>query len=270
MNLSDAIKDAAEGGKLNLDAAGKIAREFDLSLMDVEKAALTTGVWPLRFTRHEGLITPEQQIRLMSSRVVVAGCGGIGGYVSSFLARLGIGHLVLVDPDRFRESNLNRQLFCSVTNLGRYKAEVAAEVLSTINPASRLEPVVKRLEDSLNSFRASDLCLDCLDSRESRRVLSATCQDIKIPLVYAAVSGTCVQVAVEMPGKRIFERLYPPGSRPHVDDGLAGIFSFTTGAAAAFQAAQALKLLLPRVPDSDFRGIFLDIRGPELEIMEFF
>ena len=80
------------------------------------------------------------QLRLFRSRVAVIGCGGLGGYLIEQLARLGVGTLVLVDPDVFEEHNLNRQLLSSPAHLGIPKVDVARERVAAINPAVTVEP----------------------------------------------------------------------------------------------------------------------------------
>ena len=74
---------------------------------------LEQDIWPERFRRNRGVFTSRQMARLLSLRVFIAGCGGLGGHVASLLARMGAGGFRLCDPDIFEESNLNRQYFCT-------------------------------------------------------------------------------------------------------------------------------------------------------------
>ena len=74
---------------------------------------LGQNIWPERFRRNFGLVTAEEMTRLLQSRALVLGCGGLGGYAAELLARSGVGSIRLVDNDVFDESNLNRQRFCS-------------------------------------------------------------------------------------------------------------------------------------------------------------
>ena len=86
------------------------------------------------FARHLGLVNPEEQDRLRSSRVAIAGMGGVGGIHLITLARLGIGSFHIADPDDFELANFNRQYGATVRSLGRGKAEVMAEEARAINP----------------------------------------------------------------------------------------------------------------------------------------
>jgi molybdopterin-synthase adenylyltransferase len=83
----------------------------------------------------------EYQRRLREARVVMLGVGGLGTWGSYALACCGVGELVLVDGDRVEESNFNRQILYRETDVGRLKAEVAAEALAAFNSACRLVPV---------------------------------------------------------------------------------------------------------------------------------
>jgi molybdopterin/thiamine biosynthesis adenylyltransferase len=100
------------------------------------------------FSRNEGVFTPAEQERLRASRVLVVGCGGVGGTVAVILARSGVGRFILVDPDGFEASNMNRQIGCTVDSLGRNKALVLAEMIGKINPEAEVEthPCLMTLE----------------------------------------------------------------------------------------------------------------------------
>jgi molybdopterin-synthase adenylyltransferase len=87
----------------------------------------------------------EYQRRLRRARVVVLGLGGLGSWASYALACCGVGELVLVDGDRVEESNLNRQVLYRERDLGRLKAEAAAEALAAFDSACRLDVVPRRL-----------------------------------------------------------------------------------------------------------------------------
>ena len=98
---------------------------------------LGQNIWPERFRRNFGLVTAEEMTRLLQSRALVLGCGGLGGYAAELLARSGVGSIRLVDNDVFDESNLNRQRFCSESMLGQRKVCVVRDALADI--ASHVE-----------------------------------------------------------------------------------------------------------------------------------
>jgi len=88
--------------------------------------------------RNIGLLTPEEQARVRSLRVAVAGCGGVGAAAAHHLARLGVGELRLADPEEFEPTNINRQFAAYVDTLGVNKAEAVAAELRRINPSLSL------------------------------------------------------------------------------------------------------------------------------------
>jgi nitroreductase len=84
-------------------------------------------------SRNRGIVPAREQAAIMSTRVLVAGCGSVGGSVVPPLVRLGSGSLVLADPDRYETSNLNRQL-CVAADVGARKVDVIAGRAKAINP----------------------------------------------------------------------------------------------------------------------------------------
>lgn len=90
------------------------------------------------FARHRGLFNPEEQKRLCSSRVAIAGMGGVGGIHLITLARLGIGAFNIADPDYFELVNFNRQYGATLRSLRQGKAEVMAEEARAVNPELQL------------------------------------------------------------------------------------------------------------------------------------
>ena len=92
-----------------------------------------------RFSRTALLIGENGVERLRKSRVAVFGVGGVGSFTVEALARLGVGHFTLVDPDTVAESNLNRQLIALHSTIGKYKVDAARERVLDINPDAEVE-----------------------------------------------------------------------------------------------------------------------------------
>jgi molybdopterin/thiamine biosynthesis adenylyltransferase len=127
------------------------------------------------FSRNLGLVTEGEQARFRSTRVAVAGLGGVGGVYVLALARLGIGRFALADLDTFELANMNRQAGAVVQSLGRPKAEVMAEAALAINPTAdvRLFPEGIR-DDNVGQFLDGALAVvDGLDffNMKARRLL---------------------------------------------------------------------------------------------------
>ncbi len=257
MSVVSAIQRIATEGTISLKHAIKLAAEYGLPLAEVEKRALSIEIWPLRYLRNSPLLSPNEQIKLLESTVLVAGCGGLGSHVAMHLARLGTGRLILVDPDRFEESNLNKQLFCTVKTIGMFKAEVAARKIGDINPAVSVTAINDKVENTRNAINRASTVIDCLDNIPSRLTLADISRTAGVPLIHGAVSGLAGEIAVEMPGgKTVMERLYP---NPAARQRSPAVPGFSAGAVAALQCAEAWKILTGRKALPSGNRIFWEI-----------
>lgn len=115
-------------------------------------------------------LSEEECLALRDKRVIVVGCGGLGGYVISALARVGVGRIDVVDSDCFEETNLNRQIFSREHNLGKSKAQVVADAVSEINSEIKVNALQVKLEEANASgiISGADVVVDCLDNFEAR------------------------------------------------------------------------------------------------------
>ncbi|MDD5712342.1 MAG: ThiF family adenylyltransferase [Smithellaceae bacterium] len=91
------------------------------------------------FSRNYGIFSETQQERLRRAKVLIVGCGGIGGVVAIILARSGVGHFTLVEFDGYDATNMNRQIACFQETLGRNKADVIGDQIKRINPEAEVE-----------------------------------------------------------------------------------------------------------------------------------
>lgn len=223
---------------LSVEAAQGIAAQFNCSLRNIERIALKALIIPARFKRNS--LSCQQQLRLSQSRVAIIGCGGLGGRTAELLARLGIGHLILTDPDSFSESNLNRQIFCTTRTLGCNKVEVLAEELGKINPALQFTTYINLF--TADSLASVDIVVDGLDSPEARRELSSLCQKHNIPLVHGAVKEWYGQAAVEKAPSTLIHTLYPDNRQPSQHP--PRVLPMTVALIASIQASETCKYLL--------------------------
>ena len=90
------------------------------------------------FQRNLGIFEPEEQERIKNAKIAIIGCGGIGGVIAVALARSGVGHLVLMEPDVYELSNMNRQIACFCDTLGVNKAVCIREEILKINPEAEV------------------------------------------------------------------------------------------------------------------------------------
>ena len=270
------IKHADVEGLLPLSAYKKAAKKFSLTYIDIENVVLENGLFPRRFQRQRAIFGNIQQLRLLQSRVAIVGCGGLGGSIFEMLVRLGVGHLLVIDPDFFVESNLNRQSLATSANLGRDKVEAAAEWGRQVNPVIHIETLNQVFQSPGADARISscDLVFDALDSIPARLELALLCDRHKLMLIHGAVAGWYGQAAPIMPGSAQMTQIYPDitisGDDPNPTVGIEAVIGNlapTVNAVAALQVAAGLKYLFKSDPNEVAAGCFIDLSGPELELL---
>lgn len=189
-------------------------------------------------------ISEDEQNLLAAKKVLIIGCGGLGGYILEYLARLGVGHLTAADGDNFDISNLNRQLYSTPDLIGSNKAAAAARRIKTIAPSVN----IRCIEAFFNESNADDLILgqdlviDALDNLSSRLLLEDVCERQNVPFVHGAILGWKLQVTVGRPGRKILHHLYDT-TEDHFDPVCKTSLSMTPAACAAIETAEALKIL---------------------------
>jgi molybdopterin-synthase adenylyltransferase len=238
-------------------AAQETASRFGLTTYDVYREALRLGICPYRYLRNRESISGEEQLRLCTACVAVVGAGGLGGHVILLLARLGIGHIVVVDNDRFDETNLNRQALSSSQALGRWKAEEAERVVSAVNPGVKVTSHRVRI-DPFNTgdlLNGSDVIVDALDNIGDRFTIESASKSLGIPLVHGALAGFEGQVMTIFPEDRGLKLIYsghePGGESPGRDmsqnpEAVLGVPTLTPALIATLQAMEVVKILLNR------------------------
>ena len=197
-----------------------------------------------RYERNLPALTEEACQILRKKRVLVVGCGGLGGHIIDQLARIGVGFLRVVDGDVFEASNLNRQLLSSVPLLGVSKAKAAADHIARVNPDVTVESVQTFLTEgnATEILAGCDIVMDALDNIPSRRILAAACEKANIPYIYGAIQGWVAQAAISMPEDRLINTLYP--EEIEITD--KSVLSFTPALCASMQVSLCIKLLLGR------------------------
>jgi len=190
------------------------------------------------------------QRKLLASSALVVGAGGLGSAVIVYLAAAGVGRLRIVEADRLELSNLNRQVLHRAADLGRSKADSAAEAVRALNPGCRVELLAERLtaERARDVVRGADVVLDCTDNFPTRFVVADACWAERVPLVSAAVLRFEGQLASVIPaeGSPCYRCLLPEPPPPEAAPGAAqvGILGAVAGTFGALQAVEAVKVLL--------------------------
>lgn len=198
----------------------------------------------LRYARNINAISVEELHILHTKKVCIVGAGGLGGYITEILSRLGILNITLIDDDVFDLNNLNRQLFSKESLIGHSKVAAAKARISEVNSNVQLNIMQKRMDaDNANDIISGhDLVIDALDNIQSRFVLADTCNFLDIPMVHGAIAGWYGQVCCIYPGDKTLDFLYNRNKEKGVETEL-GNLPFTASTIASLQCAQAVKIL---------------------------
>lgn len=222
-----------------------------------------------RYARNGKTVTTEEHKLLMTKKILVAGCGGLGGYIIEMLARVGVGKLTTVDPDLFDETNLNRQLLCEELLLGTFKASAAAERVECVNSEVDVYPVHDKVhkDNAIELLKGHDLVIDAMDNIKGRFVLQEACAQLSIPLVHGAISGWYGQVATIFPGDSFFDRIYPDKEKTVIDTSM-GNPSFSPAIIAGYEVAEAIKVLTGKGESIRNKMLFIDLLTNQQQLIE--
>ncbi|MGH6892043.1 MAG: HesA/MoeB/ThiF family protein [Dongiaceae bacterium] len=207
-----------------------------------------------RYARHVVLdeVGEEGQLRLLNSSVLVVGAGGLGSPLIQYLAAAGVGRIGIVDDDNVDISNLQRQTIHRLEDVGRPKAESAADFVRRLNPEIKAEIHAKRLTEANAAalIGSYDLVADGTDNFRTRYLLNDMCVQMKRTLVSAALLRFDGQLGVFKPHagpdypcyRCIFPEEPPADLISRCET--AGIFGAVAGILGSLQATEVLKELL--------------------------
>jgi len=203
-----------------------------------------------RYARH--IILPEiggvGQARLLDSKVLVVGAGGLGSPVILYLAAAGVGTIGVVDDDVVDLSNLQRQVIHATDRVGVPKVESALKTVAAVNPDVRLVPIPRRLDrDNARSIIADyQVVADGSDNFATRFLVNDACRLEGRTLVSAAILRFDGQLSTFRPGGPCYRCIYreapPEGQIPSCSQ--AGVLGAVAGTMGALQATEVLKELL--------------------------
>ncbi|MGD8244581.1 MAG: HesA/MoeB/ThiF family protein [Anaerolineae bacterium] len=242
------------------------------SIREVELTALEMNVAPARYVANLGTIGVPGQLKLLRARVAIVGLGGLGGYVAEALARMGVGHLILIDGDSFQEANLNRQLLCTEGNLGAGKARAACQRVTAINAAVETigHAEVLTEENLSRHLREADLVVDAVDRLPTRLMLQRGAQALGIPMVHGSIAGFLGQVTTIFPRDSGLRGLY--GDEDQLpEQGLEtelGTPAATPMVVAAWEAQEVVKVLTGQGELLRGRLLVIDMEFGTSEILE--
>ena len=226
----------------------------------------------MRYQRNIGTIVTKGQIKLLKSTVAVIGAGGLGGGIIELLARQGIGHIIIADNDRFTESTLNRQLMSTEKDIGKYKAQIAADRVRAINSAS----IVTSYTDTITKgnvkevLKGADVVVDGLDFLPPRFMVEKAARELGIPFVYGAIAGFVGQVMTIFPEDEGLSLIY--GKKKEYpqrgDEVTAGNPSATPTMITSWQVQEVVKILTGIGKPLRNRLLYLDAKEGVAEVIE--
>jgi adenylyltransferase/sulfurtransferase len=203
----------------------------------------------LRYSRQIMLpsLGVEGQEKLLDSRVLIVGLGGLGSPVAMYLAAAGVGHLVLVDYDQVDLSNLQRQIIHTSERIGMPKVASARQTLQALNPDILVEGLPRSLDaaELREQIVAADLIIDASDNFATRFALNAACYQTHTPLVSGAAIRLEGQISVFLgqPGGPCYRCLYPEQAEEDLSCSANGVLAPLVGIIGSIQATEAIKLL---------------------------
>ncbi|OIR01293.1 putative adenylyltransferase/sulfurtransferase MoeZ [mine drainage metagenome] len=188
-------------------------------------------------------------MKLKTAKVLIIGAGGLGCPVLQYLAAAGVGHIGVVDHDKVEASNLQRQILYTITDIGKYKATVAKEKASTLNPFIRIEAYVTNVtsENVLSLIEPYDIVVDGSDNFATRYLLNDVCVIMNKPLVFGSIFKFEGQVSVfnyqDGPTYRcIFPEIPAPDEMSNC--AVIGVVATLPGIIGTLQANEVIKIII--------------------------
>jgi len=275
VSLSDRISQRARpaGALQTLSVADvrQLAQEAGVGPHAVELAALEAHVLPARYLRNFGTLGWEGQARLLRASVAIIGAGGLGGWIIEGLARMGVGHLVIVDGDAFEDNNLNRQTLCWEATLGQAKVEAARERVAQVNAGVQVTALcLWATADNLPELlRGVEVVVDALDELPTRLMLQKVCGGLGVPMVHGAIGGYIGQVTTILPGDAGLCALYGEECVPERGAEVEwGNPAATPMMVAAWEIQEVVKLLAGKGEILRGRLLFMDAESGCVEMFQ--
>ena len=188
------------------------------------------------------------QLKLKQAKVLVIGAGGLGCPILQYLTAAGVGTLGIIDHDTIDQSNLQRQILYSYDAIGKFKAEVAAQKLSGLNPFVNFEVYLQKLtsEIAIELFSKYDLVVDGSDNFPTRYLVNDAAVLSSKPVVFGSIYKFEGQVSVfNYNNGPTYRCLYPNAPKPNEVPNCSeiGVLGVLPGIIGALQANEVIKLI---------------------------
>jgi molybdopterin/thiamine biosynthesis adenylyltransferase/rhodanese-related sulfurtransferase len=204
----------------------------------------------MRYSRHTLLpeVGVEGQLKLLHSKVLLIGAGGLGSPIALYLAAAGVGTLGLIDDDVVDESNLQRQVIHTTERVGMAKTESARIQIEALNPDVKVVEHRERIgaENILEVLGSYDVIVDGVDNFPTRYLLNDASVRLRKPVVSASILAFDGQISTFVPFEGpCYRCLYPTPPPPEMAPscGAAGVLGVMAGVMGLLQANDVIKLV---------------------------
>ena len=203
-----------------------------------------------QYNRHLILedIGEDGQLKLKQAKVLVIGAGGLGCPILQYLTAAGVGKIGIIDHDTIDQSNLQRQILYSHDAIGQFKAEVAAQRLSGLNPFVNFEVYLQKLtsEVAIELFSKYDIVVDGSDNFPTRYLVNDAAVLTNKPVVFGSIYKFEGQVSVfNYNNGPTYRCLYPNAPKPNEVPNCSeiGVLGVLPGIIGSLQANEVIKLI---------------------------
>lgn len=227
-----------------------------------------------RYSRH--IIMPQVggagQRKLLESKVLLIGAGGLGSPTALYLAAAGVGTIGIIDFDTVDVTNLQRQILHRNSSVGKLKVDSARDTLADVNPDVKVvaHKVQLTSENALELFSQYDIIVNGCDNFPTRYLANDAAYMAKKPLVDGSILQFDGQATTYMPGKGCYRCLFPapppPGSVPSCSE--AGVLGVLPGIIGSIQAVETMKLILDIGEPLVNRLLILDALTMEFRVVK--
>lgn len=197
------------------------------------------------------IILPEigetGQHKLLKSKVLIIGAGGLGAAILPYLAAAGVGEIGIADDDVIELSNLQRQVIYKSSAVGKYKVEEAKAMITELNPQVKINAIAEKLsgKNAIELFENYDIIVDATDNLQIKYLINDACLITNKPMVYGSIFRFQGQVSVfNYQNGPTYRCLYPDENSSSANCTDAGVIGISVGIIGMLQANEVIKMIL--------------------------
>ena len=246
-----ATRSLAELGYTNVSSMAGGFGAWKRAGLAFDRPYLMTQEQSIRYARHTMLpeVGEEGQVKLLKSKMLLLGAGGLGSPSGLYLAAAGVGTMGIIDDDTVDSSNLQRQILHATDRVGMPKVESAAKAINGLNPDVKVVPMKTRLtsENVLDIIKDYDVIVDGVDNFPTRYLLNDAALKLGKPVVHASIYRFEGQVTCFIPDagpcyRCLYPEPPPADMAPSCQE--AGVLGVLPGVIGVLQATEAIKIVL--------------------------